>query len=360
MNYNRTHPFLAKIKERYPLTQSGSTKSTFHCTLDITGSGLTYKSGDSLGIYAPNDPLFVERILQAFKLDPSTPVLHPRTGGSFTLKSYLETQANLSRVTTSLLRSFYPNPEDKTVSSMDVLDLALRFRHQPFDLTEFISNLSPLLPRFYSVASSQALHPHEVHLLVTLTTFQHGNEKRYGVASHFLCHRARENETPIPCYVHPTHHFTLPADSTTSLIMIGPGTGVAPYRAFLQERMYQNATGKNWLFFGERNRKTDFYYEEYWKGLQEQNQLILDLVFSRDQAHKIYVQHRLLEKGAQVWEWLEKGALFYVCGDADPMAKEVEAAVLQICTTQGRLSQDAAKAYLRKLRQEKRYLTDVY
>lgn len=355
MTFHRTHPFPAKIKNRYPLTKSGSTKSTYHVTLDIAGSGLSYKVGDSIGIYAPNDPTIVERILQAFKLDPSTPITHPRTGHPFTLKNYLETQANLARVNPSLLKLFDPNSD-----TLDVLDLALKYGSVPFDLKEFIAHLSPLLPRFYSVASSQLLHPEEVHLLVTLTTFQHGSELRYGVASHFLCHRAEEITTVIPSYVQPTPHFTLPANHEAPIIMVGPGTGVAPFRAFLQERLHHNAPGKNWLFFGERNQKSDFYYEDYWTSLAEQKKLTLDLAFSRDQADKLYVQHRLLEKGAEVWSWLEEGASFFVCGDADPMAKEVESAILQICTTHGRLSIDDAKAYLKKLRHEKRYLADVY
>ncbi len=357
MTFHRTHPFSAKIKERYPLTKNGSTKSTYHVTLDIAESGITHKAGDSVGIYAPNDPAIVDRILQAFKLDPSAPVSHPRTGHPFTIKEYLETQANLARVTMPLMQQFDPNTDP---AHMDVLDLALKFGAAPFDLMQFISKLSPLLPRFYSVASSQLLHPNEVHLLVTLTTFEHGNELRYGVASHFLCHRAQESQTIIPCYVQPTTHFTLPTNHDTPIIMVGPGTGVAPFRAFLQERLHHNAPGKNWLFFGERNQKTDFFYQEFWESLTQHEKLTLDLAFSRDQADKLYVQHRLLEKGAEVWSWLEEGASFYVCGDADPMAKEVESAILQICTSHGRLSPNDAKAYLKKLRHEKRYLADVY
>ncbi len=357
MTYHRTHPFHAKIKERYPLTKSGSTKSTYHVTLDISGSGLTFKVGDSLGIYAPNDPTIVLRILDAFKLDPQTAILHPRTAHPFTLEQFLETQANLARVTTSLMELFGGTDDPKT---MDVLDLALKYGNRSFDLSQFLSKLSPLLPRFYSVASSPVLHPNEIHLLVALTSFQHGEEIRYGVASHFLNHRAEVNKTDVPCYVQPTSHFTIPESHETPIIMVGPGTGVAPFRAFLQERLHHHAGCKNWLFFGERNQKTDFFYEEYWTSLSLQNKLTVDLAFSRDQADKLYVQHKLLEKGRDVWAWLEAGAHFYVCGDADPMAKEVESAVHQICMTHGNLSHDNAKAYLKKLRHEKRYLADVY
>lgn len=356
MTYHRTHPFPAKIKDRYQLTKNGSTKETYHVTLDIAGSGISYKVGDSFGIYAPNDPGIVDRILKGFKWDPQTPVSHPRSGHLFTLEEYLTSQANLSRVTTSLLHQFNLGGDP---GAMDVLDLALQFGPPPFEAAQFIAALGPLLPRFYSVASSQLLHPDEVHLLVTLTQFQHGSELRYGVASHFLCRRAGF-ETIVPTYVQPTSHFTLPSSQEIPIIMVGPGTGVAPFRGFLQERLHTSASGKNWLFFGERNQKTDFYYEEYWNSLADQNKLQLDLAFSRDQENKLYVQHRLLEKGAEIWAWLKKGAHVYVCGDADPMAKEVEAAILQICTSHGSCSLDEAKAYLKKLRQEKRYLADVY
>lgn len=357
MTFHRTHPFLAKIKERYPLTKSGSTKNTYHVTLDVSGSGLKYKVGDSIGIYAPNDPSFVDRIVEALKVDASKPISHPRTGHPFTVKEYLVTQANLSRVPSDLMKQFSLAGDP---AQMDVLDLALKLGGAHFDLNQFIAKLSPLLPRFYSVASTPLLHSDEVHLLVSLTTFEHNGEERFGVASHFLCMRAEVNETAVPCYVQPTLHFTLPENHATPIIMVGPGTGVAPFRGFIQERLHHNAPGKNWLFFGERNQKTDFFYEEFWSSLAQKEKLTLDLAFSRDQASKLYVQHKLLEKGAQVWEWLEEGASFYVCGDADPMAKEVEAAILQICTSHGRLSQEEAKAYLKKLRQEKRYLADVY
>lgn len=369
--FHRTHPFPAKIKERRPLTKSGSSKSTFHLTLDIAGSGLVHQVGDSVGIYASNDPLLVSRIISTLKVDPSTPVQHPRTGVMFTLQEFLEKQANLSRITTPLLKQFQSHPKawsilqdpskiQETLALSDFLDIALLFGDSSFDLIQLISCLPPLLPRFYSVASSQKLYPGTIDLIVSLTSFQHRSETRYGVASHFLCHRADVQTTLIPCYVQHAPHFTLPSDPATPIIMVGPGTGVAPFRAFLQERLYYNSPGKNWLFFGERNQKTDFFYEEFWSSLVAQQKLSLDLAFSRDQAHKLYVQHKLLEKGRDVWSWLEQGAFFYVCGDADPMAKEVEAAVLQICCTHGHLSFDEAKAYLKKMRHEKRYLSDVY
>ena len=346
----RDQLFNAKIKERWEETKQGSTKSTFHVTLDITGSDLSYKVGDSVAIYAPNDPLLVYRILQALKIDPFTPVQNT------TISKFLELKANLSRVTSAAAKQFETSP----APGMDLLDLAEQFGDRPFDLKQLIEAIPPLLPRFYSIASSQKQHPAEMHLLVALTSFQHGQEARYGVASHFLCHRAEIETTPITCYIQPSPHFTLPDNHHMPIIMVGPGTGVAPFRAFLQERMHHNAPGKNWLFFGERNQKSDFFYEEFWTSLADEKKLLLDLAFSRDTEKKLYVQHRIREKGAEVWKWLEEGARFYVCGDADPMAKDVELALLDTCVAHGGLSIDAARGYIRGLRREKRYLADVY
>jgi sulfite reductase (NADPH) flavoprotein alpha-component len=223
-----------------------------------------------------------------------------------------------------------------------------------------VNQFAPLLPRFYSVASSPKTHPDEVHLTVALSTYDHHGELRYGVASHFLCHIAEENATAIPSYVQPTPHFTLPHNHEAHIIMIGPGTGVAPFRGFLHERLAHNAPGKNWLFFGERHRAFDFFYEEFWTSLVGQNKLRLDLAFSRDQEDKQYVQHRLTENGKELWSWLQEGAYLYLCGDADPMAKEVEATLLQIFKEHGNLAEADAKAYLKSMRHERRYLIDVY
>jgi sulfite reductase (NADPH) flavoprotein alpha-component len=342
------HPlFVAKIKQRWEETKTGSTKKTFHLTLDTAGSDLTYKVGDSVAIYAPNDPLLVQRILQALRIDP---LHHPH------VNKILELKANLSKVTSALLKQF----DAPSTPGMDLLDLAENYGDRPFNLEAFLAALPPLLPRFYSIASSQREHPGEIHLLVALTSFQHGEEVRYGVASHFLCHRAEIEATPISCYIQPTPHFTLPSDHNTPIIMVGPGTGVAPFRAFVQERLHHQAPGKNWLFFGERHRGTDFFYEEFWTSLAEEKRLFLDLAFSRDGEEKVYVQHRIMERGADIWSWLEEGARFYVCGDADPMAKDVEAALHQTCMTHGNLSSDEARGYIRELRRAKRYLADVY
>jgi len=369
--FNRLNPFSASIKERYPLTKPGSTKETHHVVLDLKNSGMTFKVGDSLGIYGDNDPILVERLISAMKADPQTLIVHPRTQETMALKTFLTHKAHITRLTSSFLKVFNNEPSlaqllthktalDHYLATNDVLDFLLEFSHHSFSLQELIAAFSPLLPRFYSVASSLLAHPDEVHLTVAVSTYMHRDQLRYGVASHFLSHLAEIEQTLIPCYVQPTPHFTLPEDDALPLIMVGPGTGVAPFRGFLQERIARNSSGKHWLFFGERHRDYDFFYEDFWNSLVQKKQLSLDLAFSRDQSDKIYVQHKLYEKGAEIWDWLQQGALFYVCGEADPMAKDVEFALNRICEDFGGLTPEDAKTYIKQLRSQKRYLADIY
>lgn len=353
---SRVKPFSATIKERYLLTKPESTKETWHIVLDISGSDLTFKVGDSLGIYGDNDPILVDRLLRALAIDPEKEIVHPRTEERLSFKTFLTQKANIGRLNSPFLKIFGLEQSHHT----DLIDFIEEQRGRPFDLIQLIAAFSPLLPRFYSVASSPALHPTEVHLTVAVSTYTHNGELRYGVASHFLAHLADIGTTPIPCYIQPALHFWLPEDHSKDIIMVGPGTGVAPFRGFLQERLFHQAPGKNWLFFGERHQKHDFFYETFWQELVDQNKLALDLAFSRDQEEKVYVQHKLLEKGAEIWSWISQGAHFYVCGDADPMAKDVEAALKSIFQEHGSLSESEAHQFLKQLRKEKRFLADVY
>jgi len=348
---SRLHPYTAVIKERELLTKPGSTKEVYHLVLDL--KDIPFKVGDSLGIYADNDPVLVKRMIQALKATPETVISHPRFPEPMTLHHFLTKKAQISRLTNTFAKK-----DPSYLATHDIIDFLLDY--PPTNLQETISLFSPLLPRFYSIASSPLAHPNEAHLTVSVSTYTQQNELRFGVASHFLCHLATIGKTSIPCYVQPAPHFTLPADHTAALIMVGPGTGIAPFRGFLQERLAKEADGKHWLFFGERHRATDFFYEPFWSELVLQDKLILDLAFSRDQAHKVYVQHKLYEKGPQIWEWLSQGALFYLCGEADPMAKEVEGVLLQIFQEFGNKSELEARAFLKALRKEKRYLADIY
>lgn len=377
---DRHHPVKSWIKERYPLTKTGSTKHTYHVSLNFDDAPIHFKVGDSIGIYPQNDPHLVQHLIEAMKAQGDERINDPRSGASMPLRDFLSCKANLSRLTSSFLKLFYEyqtlhdkknnlhrllQQENKPLlsqflSTHDPLDLFKEYQDIQAPLQELCAQFGPLLPRFYSVASSPLIFKNEVHLTVALFTFTHQGEQRYGVGSHFLCHLANVDETEVPIYVQPAHYFTLPSDDNIPIIMIGPGTGVAPYRAFMQERLAKNARGKNWLFFGERNRQFDYFYEEDWEQWTSQGKLKVDLAFSRDQPEKIYVQHRMYENAKELWAWLEEGAYFYVCGDAHRMAKDVEAMLQKIAQEQGSMNEEAAKAYVKNLRSQKRYLIDVY
>ena len=376
----RHHPIHSFIKERFPLTKTGSTKQTYHISLDFDQMPIRFKVGDSIGIYAQNDPRLVQHLIEAMNAKGDEQIKDPRSEALLSLWDFLTHKANLSRLTSSFLKLFYECEceHDKKnqlhhlllqdnkpllsqyLNTHDPLDLFKEYSEVQAPLQELCNQFGPLLPRFYSVASSQLIHPNEVHLTVALFTFTHQGEQRYGVASHFLCNLASIGKTPVPIYVQAAHHFTLPSDDNVPIIMIGPGTGVAPYRAFMQERIAKGANGKNWLFFGERNRKFDYFYEDDWTQWTSQGKLKIDLAFSRDQTDKIYVQHKMLENAKELWAWLEEGAYFYVCGDAHRMAKDVETTLQQIVQEQAAISEEAAKAYVKNLRTQKRYLADVY
>jgi sulfite reductase (NADPH) flavoprotein alpha-component len=233
-------------------------------------------------------------------------------------------------------------------------DLLGEVRARP-SAEQLLGSLKRLQPRLYSIASSAKAHPGEVHL--TVSAVRYGTRK--GVASTFLADRA--SDTPVPLFVQPTRHFRVPADGQRPIIMIGPGTGVAPFRAFLQERRARGDGGRNWLFFGEQRRASDFYYEDELLGYQADGLLTrLSLAFSRDQAEKIYVQQRLREEGAELWRWLQDGAHLYICGDASRMAKDVDRALHEVVAVHGGLDEQGARDYISQMTREKRYLRDVY
>jgi sulfite reductase (NADPH) flavoprotein alpha-component len=335
-----------------------------------------FKPGDSLGIYAQNDPTLVNHLIDALGKTGEEIITEPRSKEEMTLRHFLTHKANLARLTSNMLNLVYESETDHDrknklhhlldkdnlrlyLSTHDPLDLFKEFRGVEVPLQDLCARFGPLLPRFYSVASSLLTQPANVDLTVALFTYSHSGEKRYGVASHFLCHLANEN-TPIPLYVQAAHKFALPANKDADIIMIGPGTGIAPYRAFMQERVHHGSKGKSWLFFGERNSAYDFFYEDYWRSLIEQNLLVLTTAFSRDQENKVYVQDRMLENAKDLYRWIQDGAYFYVCGDAQDMAKDVDRALHHIIRTEGALSEEAAKEQVKALKKEGRYLLDVY
>lgn len=378
--YSKANPFLAKIKERYHLTRPGSKKNTQHVVLDIAGSGLTYHVGDSVGIFPQNPQALVLKTLRAMGASGTEIVKDKHTGEEYSLHTFLTNKANITDLSKKLLTIISQNQTDlkkkaalETLlaeGSQDLLKAYLEshelwdaLEENPevkFSLQDLCHLLMPLLPRLYSISSSMSVVGEEIHLTIGVLKYNTNGYQRVGVCTNFLCEVAPLNEAVVPIYIQAHHGFTLPANSESPMIMIGPGTGVAPFRAFMQERMAYQAPGKNWLFFGECNRATDFFYEDYWTSLQDEGKLRLDVAFSRDQEEKIYVQHRMREQGAELYRWLMEGSYLYVCGDASRMAKDVEATLHEIICTHGKKDNLEAREIIKKLRAEKRYLRDVY
>ncbi|EFB41197.1 MULTISPECIES: sulfite reductase [Parachlamydia] len=378
--YDRKNPFLATIKERYSLCNPGSKKNTYHLVLDLKDSGISYAVGDSVAIFPQHDVELVDQTLQILNASGDEIVFDKRAQETLPLRTFLTTKAAITTVSRKLYTETAARQLDADKKAQ--LDYFLQSENQPllksyleehglwefleehqevqWDLQELCNCLMPLLPRFYSIASSMKAVGEEMHLTVALPHTLTDEQIKRGVCTHYLCHLAPLNESVVPLYVQAHHGFTTPENIHAPMIMIGPGTGIAPFRAFMQERMAQNAPGKNWLFFGEWHRAHNFFYEGYWRDLEAKGNLRLDAAFSRDQEQKIYVQHLLLEKGAEVFEWLQNGATLFVCGDAHQMAKDVEKTLKQIVSTHGKLDEAETEKYLKTLKSEKRYLRDVY
>ena len=264
------------------------------------------------------------------------------------------------------LMELVDNPEllSEYIDTRDYVDILKDFDEASFESPEaFLAQLTPVVPRLYSIASSPQAHPGEVHLCVAVVRYDtHGRPKK-GLASGFLADHADMFVKNIPIYIQESRTFRLPQDRAIDIIMCGPGAGIAPFRAFVEQRVHEGATGRNWLFFGEQRRASDFLYGPEWLEFQKQGKLHrLDLAFSRDQDHKIYVQHRMKEQARELWDWLQNGAYFYVCGDAKHMAKDVHQALIDIARTEGGMSPEAASEFVNVtlMRTEKRYLRDVY
>jgi len=376
--YSRTNPFPARLAENRPISGPPSKKDTRHFVIDISGSGLVYHAGDSLGVLAQNPPALVDEILGLLSFDPAAPVTGPK--GTATLRETLLTGYTLNRVGKKFVKAIVEklpagekkdalaaivtNDEalDDFVFTRDYVDVLLEYPGVALTVEEFLPLVNKTAPRLYSIASSALPHPNHVHLTVAVVRYEtHGRAKK-GLASGYLADHAALGEPVVPVFVQPTRHFHLP-EPGVPMIMVGPGTGIAPFRAFLQERKFIGATGKNWLFFGDRTRKGDFLYEEEFESYRRSGLLTrLDTAFSRDQETKVYVQDRMIENGAELWKWLQEGAYFYVCGDAKRMAKDVHHALIEIAAKHGGLSPEKAVEYVDVTlsKTEKRYLKDVY
>ena len=373
--YSRKNPFPAKLGVNRKLTAPGSAKDTRHFEVDIAGSGVAYEVGDSLGVFPTNNPVLVEELLGVLGLGGEESVVDTN-GQPVTLREALTRFYVITEIDKKLLAAiaekdplaakFLPmvTPEGKAdfeayLYGRHVIDALLEYPEAKFTAEEFVKVLRKLQPRLYSIASSPKAHPTAVHLTVAAVRYESNGRKREGVCSTFLADRA--DAAPVPVFVHSAKHFRVPEDPSTPVIMVGPGTGIAPFRAFLQERKAAGGSGKNWLFFGDQKADTDFLYREELEAYQQEGVLHeLAVAFSRDQAEKIYVQHRMLEKAEELYSWLEAGAYFYVCGDASRMAKDVDTALHQVVEKAGGKSPEEAAAYVDELKKSKRYRKDVY
>jgi sulfite reductase (NADPH) flavoprotein alpha-component len=370
--WSKTNPFPARLITNRRLNGAGSQKETRHFEISLEGSGLAYEAGDALGVWPRNCPDLVSELIAAghFKGDESVTV----SGTSLPLRQALTEKLDIGKPGLELLHHFAktnatlqpllaPERKDdlkKWLWGRGVIDLLAENAVNGPSAGEFVALLKPLQPRLYSISSSPKAHAGQVHLTINVVRYESFGRARQGLASTFLADRV-DAETPVPIFIQTSHGFRLPANGKTPVIMVGPGTGIAPFRAFLHERRASAATGPNWLFFGEQRAATDFYYREELEQLFSDGHLTkLCTAFSRDQAEKIYVQNRMLENAAALWSWLEDGAHFYVCGDASRMARDVDEALHQIAQTAGGKSADEAAAYVAKMKLDKRYQRDVY
>ena len=379
--YSRKNPFLAELTRHDRLTGPGSSKDTRHFVVNLVGSGLVYRPGDSLGALGRHSPELVEEVLSLLGFNGGTAVSDPR-GQPTTLRQALLRDYTINRANRKImvglseriaqgeqrnrLMELVANSDalSEYIDSRDCVDILKEFREARFESpAAFVAHLSPVVPRLYSIASSLQAHPNEAHLCITVVRYEsHGRAKK-GLASGFFADHSDLFVRNVPVYVQESRTFRLPKDGATDIIMCGPGVGIAPFRAFLEQRTLEGATGRNWLFFGEQHQATDFLYGDELLEYQRQGKLHrLDLAFSRDNSYKIYVQHRMLEQAKALWSWLRNGAYFYVCGDARHMAKDVHQTLIEIAKKEGGLSAEAAAEYVSVtlMKTERRYLRDVY
>jgi sulfite reductase (NADPH) flavoprotein alpha-component len=365
--YSKKTPFPAVVVASRDLNGPGATKHVHHVEFDLAGSGLTYEAGDALGVFAQNCPELVADVLAALGCDGEEAVPAP-DGSTTSLRHALSELYEICKPGTELLEMLAP----ATVGQGSDLPHSGTARHHVIDLllaradvriapAVFVRSLRKLQPRLYSISSSPRAHPGRVHLTVGALRYEHAGRPRKGVCSTFLSDRVVAGESRVGIFVHQNKNFRPPAQSDTPLIMIGPGTGIAPFRAFLAERRATGARGKNWLFFGDQHAATDFLYRDELLGFHADGLLTkLDLAWSRDQTQKIYVQQRMLENAAELYAWLEAGAHVCVCGDASRMAKDVDTTLHTVIERAGKKSSEEAVSYVQALKAAKRYVRDVY
>ncbi|NHB97951.1 NADPH-dependent assimilatory sulfite reductase flavoprotein subunit [Photorhabdus stackebrandtii] len=369
--YTKQAPLTAALATRQKITGRGSDKDVRHIEIDLGDSGLRYQPGDALGIWFKNDPALVDELLNLLWLEGIEQV--EVNDQKLPLREALISHVELTQNTSLIVEKYAVLAKNEKLLSLiankqalqqyahnkPIADMVREAASQP-EAQQFIDLLRPLTPRLYSISSSQAEVENEVHITVGVVRYEIDGRARTGGASGYLADRLQE-EGDIRIFIEHNDNFRLPADPQTPVIMIGPGTGIAPFRAFMQQRDADGAEGKNWLFFGNPHFTEDFLYQVEWQRYVKDGLLTrIDLAWSRDQQHKVYVQDKLREQGEEVWRWIKEGAHLYVCGDANRMAKDVEHALLDIISEYGGMDTEQADEFLSELRLERRYQRDVY
>lgn len=376
LEYSRTHPFQAEVLENLNLNGRGSDRETRHIEFSLEGSNLTYEPGDSLGIYPENHPSLVDELIRTMGWNADELITVNKGGEQHSLREALLRYFEITVLTRPLLEQAAQLTSSNALKELmsagreqdlraylnghDVLDLVQDYSFKDVTASEFVTHLRKIPARLYSIASSSKAFPDEVHVTVRTVRYSAQGRERYGVCSVQLAERIQSGDS-LPIYVQHNPNFKLPESSDTPIIMIGPGTGVAPFRAFLGEREETGAQGKAWLFYGDQHFSTDFLYQVEWQRWLKDGVLTrLDVAFSRDTDQKIYVQHRMLEKSRDFYQWLQDGAVVYVCGDEKKMAHDVHSALTTILEQEGGLTPEEAADYLARMLQQKRYQRDVY
>ncbi|MGW6383838.1 assimilatory sulfite reductase (NADPH) flavoprotein subunit [Peribacillus butanolivorans] len=374
--YSRTNPFKAEVMENINLNGRGSNKETHHIELSLEGSGITFEPGDSLGIYPQNDSILVDMLLKEINWDPEEIVKVNKQGDLRKLRESLISNFEITVLTKSLLEQaaqLSGNEDLKALLSAgneeklkeyregrDLLDFVRDFGSWGESAQEFVSILRKIPARLYSIANSLSAYPDEVHLTVGAVRYDSHGRERKGVCSILCAERLQPGDT-LPVYIQHNQNFKQPKNPDTPIIMVGPGTGIAPFRSFIQEREEIEANGKTWLFFGDQHFVTDFLYQTEWQKWLKTGVLTrMDVAFSRDADEKVYVQHRMLEHSRELYEWLQEGAAVYICGDEKNMAHDVHNTLIEIIEKEGQMSHADAQDYLEEMQQNKRYQRDVY
>lgn len=373
--YTRANPFPARVAVNRSLCGEGSEKDTRHFEIDLKGWGLNYEVGDSMTVWPTNDPALVDEIVAKISAKGDEAVKGPAGGKPLRevlfrdcritqttpkfLKAISERAVNGAPLLTELLKPERKLDLEKYLWGMEVIDFLIEHPSIKWTPQEFVDTLAKLLPRMYSISSSLKAHPDQVHFTIDVVHYESRGRKRKGVCSTFLSERSKD--TPVPVFPNASK-FRLPEDGNTPIMMVGPGTGIAPFRAFLQERKATGARGKNWLFFGSQHKHCNYFYEDEFEKMKSDGFLTrLDCAWSRDSVEKSYVQHKMLNSPDEIWKWIDSdGAHFFVCGDARRMAKDVDAALRKIIQEKGGKTEEQTNEYVEKLKADKRYKRDVY